>query len=388
MGRLLDADRAPRNPAEMGRAPLHEYARNLVEETGVTAMEPAHPLAAVGLDMLARAACRLRPDGAALTDAGAGAGGETWTFDDVNRMTATFGGWLHDFGLAPGARIVIVGVGRSGAILAILGAIGAGFEPIVVPPSLDARAIGDLANASGAVAIAGPTEFGALDGERLLFEAAALAQDVRIVATFGPGASDGALDLSPRVLARSSPGADHRDGAPSRPRIGFVSGSATPRAHFVAQSRLVERGLDLVRSMRFEPGVPILGLMGPASMGGLIGGPIAALLAGLELVQFGPFQAAGLAALLERRGRVHLLAPAAILPRLRHARLLDEGVLAGLLLVERIEDRLTTADVDAIGCQCQRLPAMPGESPPGAVEAGAGGPHVMGSDIRHARSAG
>jgi hypothetical protein len=340
----------------MGGAAVFDDARHVV--AGADMNGPANPLSSFSLDMLARGAARLRPQQPALADAGAGAGGEAWTFADLSRMATAFGNRLRDAGLPSGARLLVVGVARTGATVAIFGAIHAGFEPVIAPPHWPMQALAGLARACAAAAIAGPTAYGALDGEHLLFETAAATRDIRIVATFGPGTSDGAFDLSPRALARMTQSDDAREAAQdARPRIGFVDPVAPScRPKFLTQNRLVDNGFAIIEAMRAAAECPIVSLVGPTTMAGFVAGPLAAILAGLEFLQFGPVHASGLAALLERRGRVHLVAPARILPLLAEAGLCDAGALAGLVLIGA---DFADADLGGIGCPVLRLPAAP-----------------------------
>ena len=104
------------------------------------------------------------------------------------------------------------------------------------------------------------------------------------------------------------------------------------------QQTLVAAALDLVTRARIGMRLPIVATIAPVTFAGLVAGPVAALLAGAPLLLHGPFAAAGFTALLERAGPAHLVAPAAMLPALRRAGLLDAETLASLILVSRRDD--------------------------------------------------
>lgn len=288
--------------------------------------QTTHPLSAFGLDMLARGAARLRGDRVALSEAGPGATASELTYRDLDHLVAAFAARAAECGLRPGDRVVIVGAARAAVVAAILGALSAGVEPVVAPAHLTAGALAFLAQGTGAAGIFAPTLFGGLDMEPLLLEAAAAAPGVRIVGSLGPGVADGAIDFSPRGVGGTEAASRvMRRDAP--PRIGLVlrPEQKAPRATFIAQSALVAQGLDVVSALGLAADRPLVSTLSPASLAGLIAGPVAALLAGAPLVVFGPFDAAGLALLIDRSGPACLVAPAAAA-----GELIESGVCAGL----------------------------------------------------------
>lgn len=279
----------------------------------VLAEKASHPLAAFGLDMLARGAARLRGDRPAISEAGPAAAASALTYRDLDRLVVAFAARAIECGLKAGDRVVVLGATRIGAIVAILGSLAAGLEPVIAPAHFSAGALAFLAQSTGATAVFGPTLFGGLDAEQLLLEAAALAPDIRVVGSLGPGVGDGMIDFSQQGLGGGggSPARVHREEAP---RIGLAlrADQRAPRAAFLTQSAIVAQALDIVAAARMTADRTIVSTLSPASPAGLIAGPVAALLAGAPLVLFGPFDAAGLTLLVDRSAPCHLIAPEAV----------------------------------------------------------------------------
>ena len=272
---------------------------------------PSHPLAAFGLDMLARGAAHLRGDRKAIGEAGPGCSSGDFAYRDLDRLVVAFAARAIDCGLSQGDRVLVIGAARVGVVAAILGALSAGLEPVVAPAQFAAGALAFLAQSTGARAIFSPTLYGPLDMETIMLEAAADAPDVRLVGSLGPGAADGAIDFSPRALAADQSERPVRQG--ELPRVGFVQRTAAraPRTTFLTQNTLVLYGLDLVSALDLSAGKSVLSTLSPASVAGFVAGPVAALLAGAPLTLFGPFDAKGLAVLVERGKPGCLIAPGA-----------------------------------------------------------------------------
>lgn len=274
----------------------------------------AHPLASFGIDMLARGAARLRGDRPAIMEAGAGATEAAVSYRELDALVLAFSAQIAEAGLEPGHRILIVGAPRAAVLIAILGALGAGLEPVMAPVHTTSATLAFLAQTTAARAIVGPTAFAGLDGEKQLLETAACARDIRMVGALGPMAMDGATDLSPQALRSAYAPAPRAPRAGEPPRIGIVlrPQDGLPRATFLPQATVVAQALDVVSHLRLTADRPIVSTLSLASVGGLLAGPVAALLAGAPLALFAPFDAAGLSAVLERAGPCHLLAPEAV----------------------------------------------------------------------------
>jgi hypothetical protein len=313
-------------------------------------MSSDHPLAAFGLDTVARGAARLRADRVAILEAGPGASSTPTTYGEFDRLTLAFSAHARACGLIPGERVLIVGATRIGVAVAILGAIGAGLEPVIAPAHLSPATLAFLAQSTGAAAIVGPTRFGAFDAEKAMLEIAATAPGVRLVGSLGPGECDGAVDFSPAGLCDPVDANAFGAKPATPPRIGLVLApeQKAPRVVFVSQSEIVAIALNFASRLRLNAERPILSTLSPASLAGLATGPVAALLVGAPLNWFGPFEAQSFVAALEAAGPCHLIAPEAIAADLAAAGLIAPGRLESLSLSTRDGE----APPPAIGAAC------------------------------------
>ena len=296
-----------------------------------------HPLAAFGLDTVAHGAARLRADRVALAEAGRGAAAATTTYGELDRLTRAFSAQARACGLAPGERMLILGAPRICVAVAILGALGAGLEPVIAPAHYSTAALVYLAQSTDAAAIVGPTRFGDLDTESAMLETAATAPGIRLLGSLGPGAIDDAVDFSPSGLRdfmdMAPPNA--LTATPARIGLALAPDQKAPRVVFVAQCDIVAAALDFASRLRLNAEQPILSTLSPASFAGLAAGPVAALLVGAPLILFGPFEAEGFIAALDDAGPCHLVAPEAIAADLAAAGLIAPGRLESLSLAGR-----------------------------------------------------
>jgi hypothetical protein len=296
------------------------------------ALARRHPISNFSLDALTAGAAKLRPDRQALAEAGPGADPLALTYREFDRQVATLAQRFVELGLQPGERILLVTGARTACVVATIAAVRAGLEPVLAPIGLDATHLSAVAQGSGCVALAGPISYGGLNLEDILFEAAAASATIRLVATLGPGEADGAIDLTPSRLQADA------DLLPllapaQRPRIATLDRAR--QAIFHEQSALLAAGLAFVGKAELGAGLPLISTLAPASLAGLVTGPVASLLSGAPLTLFGPFDAASFLALLDRARLAHCVAPASILPDMADAGLLSTTVLASVVAVER-----------------------------------------------------
>jgi hypothetical protein len=190
-------------------------------------------------------------------------------------------------------------------VIAPIAALAAGLEPLLVRIGFGPAELVAIAAAANCTAIVGASSYAKIDLEEVLFETAARSETIRIVATLGPGAADGAIDLAPERLslrdAKPSVAADHR------PRIGTLSTQNQPIFH--EQGALLSAALEFVGKAEIGAGSRLLSTLAPASFASLVTGPIASLLSGAPLTLFGSFQAASLLALLDDIGPPHCVVP-------------------------------------------------------------------------------
>ncbi len=269
-----------------------------------------HPLGAYGLDMLARGAARLRGGRLAVAEHGEGAGDAPLIYRDLDALSAAFAARARECGLGTGDVALIVGANRISVIVAVLGALAAGVEPVLVPAHADAPALSFLARSTGAAALFALLDYDEADWESALFEAAASAPDVRVVGALAGEAGD-TIDFSLAALqGRDTTAPPAHATAPGL--IGFATLSPTlpPRVDRFQQSALVAEGLDLVAQLALSSETPILATLSPASRAGLVAGPIAALLSGAPLHLVGPFAGADFLAAVDALDGFCLVAPA------------------------------------------------------------------------------
>lgn len=284
-----------------------------------------HPLAAFGLDMLARGAARLRGERAAIAEAGEGVSNTALDYRRLDRVIAAFASRAAECGLRPGDRVVIVGAQRTGVVAAVFGALAAGVEPVVAPTHMGAGALAFLAQATGATALFAPSTFGALDLESVMLEAAADAPEIRFIGSLGPGEADGAIDFSPSGLADAAEAAQPTARRADPPRIGLVAqpDQKAPRVTFFAQGALVSQALEIVSALDLRPDRALISTLSAASLAGLVCGPAAALLSGAPLTLFGPYDGDGLSAILRGNAPATLVAPSSVADDLAASGLFD-----------------------------------------------------------------
>jgi hypothetical protein len=314
-----------------------------VEEKPVSeadALARKHPISVFSLDALTAGAAKLRPDRLALTEAGPGARAEALTYAQFDGQVRALAQHLLALGLAPGERVLIVTSPRTACVVAAIGALAAGLEPMLVPIGLDAGQLAAIGVAANCAAIAGPTSYGTLNMEETLFEAAAQSEMIRFVAILGPGEADDAIDLAPERL--QGDGASGPATSDLRPRIGTLDLQRRPVFH--EQSALLVAALDLVGQAEIAASSQLLSTLAPASFASLVTGPVASLLSGAPLTLFGPFETAAFVASLDKTAPSHAVVPASILPDLAQAGLLQARSIPTAIAVARDESAILPVD--------------------------------------------
>lgn len=285
--------------------------------------EGRDPFAPFSLDTLVAGAARLRPEAVAFAD-----DGETLTAAEAAARTAALARLLVEYGLRPGERLVLVGGASAALCIALAAGVRAGFDLALAPVDLDAASLAAYARAVGATGLVGASRYGDHDFGETCLAAAMDAPDVRLVASLGPDAMDGAADLSPAAIA---------DFAAARPDDGLARGKppGAPPAQFLTRRRdgavvahrqatLMAAGLDLVTRAKIGRPTPVLTTLPPVTFAGLVAGPVAALLAGSPLRLHGPFTAAGFV-----DACADLRDPHVVLPAAAGAAIVRSGLTAG-----------------------------------------------------------
>lgn len=290
------------------------------------------PLGSFNLDALVSGAMRLRSDRDAIGD---GATGEAvpLSFAEFDRRVGALAGFLLDLGLKPGERLLVAGGAATTSVVASIAALRAGLDVALAPLHLSGDDMLDFARASEAVALFADAAYGELAPAEEMLGVAAQAPQVRFVGSLG-GHVDGAVDADPEKLAVFALG----NAAEQTGETHILTRAEDGEVVVHRQRTLVAAALDLVTRAHFGMRLPIVTTIAPVTFAGLVAGPVAALLAGAPLFLHGPFATAGFTSLLERIRPAHLVAPAAMLPALRHAGLLTAETLASLVLISRCSE--------------------------------------------------
>jgi hypothetical protein len=298
-----------------------------------------------GLDALIAGSARLRPERAALADH-CEEGCAAIAFAELDFAIGAFVARLREFDLEPGARILLCCPPRAQSLIAVTAIIAAGFEPVLTPLGLPLHALIAAANATQAEALMAPARFANLDFEPTLLGVAAQCPSIRLLGALSPEPIDGAADFSlhglrakPRSLPASATLISENWTPGDRAMIGAADLSGAPV--FLAQGALLAAGLDLVRKTRRGGAAPILSLVSPGSFGGLIAGPLAALLSSATLHFLAPFRADAFLRLLDEIGPARLVAPKAILPDLARSGLLVNGALLSCTALSQPNDSVS-----------------------------------------------
>jgi AMP-binding enzyme len=310
----------------------------MVEEPALSkpdALSRKHPIAAFTLDALTVGAAKLRPDRIALAEAGPGASDAPLTYAELERQVRALAQHFAELRLAPDERILLLTGARTACVAAMIGVLAAGIEPVLARIGFGPAALAKVAAAANCAVIAGPTSYGEIRVEDILFETAARSEMLRLVATLGPGTADGAIDFNPATLRSDDP----RPSVPDkRARIGTLNFQGEPVFH--EQSALLAAALDLVGNAEIVVGSHLVSTLAPASFASLVAGPVASLLSGAPLTLFGPFQAAAFLALVDDIGANHCVVPGEILPTLERAGLLDDTAMSSVIAISRDDTAL------------------------------------------------
>ena len=288
----------------------------------------AHPLTQFGFDALVAGAARPRPGALAFIDHHDGAREDVSHADLYQRIGACMTK-LSAFDFRRGEKILICCAPGAQSFVALTAALAAGLDPVLAPPPLPMtrRAVAGAARALRVCALLSPAQFCGLDlGDAVR----AIARETASIKMIGAlhGALDDAADLTPETLARhAAPIVRLSDewNADERAQIGALN--EVGAIDFASQGALLAAALDLVRATRAGGEAPILSLMPPNSLGALIAGPLAALMAGAPLHYLAPFSSSRFVETLDALGPSRLVAPAVILPDLARAGLLSNGAL-------------------------------------------------------------
>lgn len=296
----------------------------------------AHPLTMFGFDALVAGAARLRPNRIAIRDVGAGEGDIDHA--ELDRKVDLFRSHLRHFEMQPGERVALACTPSAETLVALMGVIAAGLEPVLAPLGMSSEALAAGARAASAAALIAPASIGGESLEELLFGVAAQTPSIRLIATLGPGTIDGAADMSSAALAAAEPPPPPQERGAQNKKVTIGALSHAGELRFLEQGALLANGLGLVAKARVSGAAPLVSLVSPGSTAGLVAGPLASLLSGAPLHFIAPFDAAAFLAHLDMIGPARLVAPRSILPDLNAAGLLTNGALLSCIAIARADD--------------------------------------------------
>jgi acyl-CoA synthetase (AMP-forming)/AMP-acid ligase II len=318
------------------------------------------PFAHFSLDTLVSATARLRPDSPAFHDRT-----QTLSYGLLATQVAALARQLGDSGIKRGERILLTGGAEIAFLVAIVAALRGGNEPVLAPLDLAGADLAAYASELKVAAIIGPSHYGDFSPAETFLTTAASVATIRLVASYGPEAFDGAVDLSPAACRRYA--AAHPDNGLER----AAAAAAAParivtldRRHglkpfFHRQSTLVAAGLDFAARAKIGRETPILSTLPLTSFAGLVAGPFAALLSGAALHLHGPFDARDFLAACGRLAHPHLVAPLVVARDFLRAGVMHDLASATLVsrpaaerplqLPERLEAPCALVDLYAIG---------------------------------------
>jgi acyl-CoA synthetase (AMP-forming)/AMP-acid ligase II len=285
---------------------------------------------AATLSQLLRAGGAARPDYAIFARIGARAGDAVTALRvaAIDALADHYCARFRDADVSEGARILIRGAPEPRALAAIVGALRAGLNVMLAPAALEAASIADPTRRCDAAALAGPSEFASLQlGERL-FEAAAMAEKISLVALYGEGAA-GALALDAPLEEAGA--ADTLFVEPELLTIDVLDTASVCAP--LSQSQAADVARAFLARAGLRPGQAIASMISLGSPAGLVGGAFAPLIGGAHVVWQAPFAALRFVEALDASAPAHLLAPVGAVEALGAAGLLTPQRLASLTLV-------------------------------------------------------
>ncbi|MEH3144330.1 MAG: AMP-binding protein [Methylobacterium frigidaeris] len=283
----------------------------------------------------------------------------TWTYAAAREIVARLAAGLHRLGLPPGSPVGLCMAGIAEHHLTLLAIEQAGHVPCLLPVTWDEARLLDAVERAQVVAILTQGQIGSDRPAERLCRVAARYFPLRFLAAFGPHVPDGVIALDRVVLDHRGETGGTGEGtgiisfAPAVPEPGSrrgagdagvarLPGGTEPDWPFQALHRdgdaLNAAAAACLVPARIEPGERILSLLPPSDLKGLATGLAAALLTGAAFECHPVFDAAILAAALERPEPTHLVAPAWMEAGL--ARTSAPSRLRGITYVHRAPARL------------------------------------------------
>ncbi len=272
--------------------------------------EPAPAWASLNLTLLLAMQVAMQPQKPFLADSD----GRAWSFQEAEAAAAHLAGFFADLNIQPGERVALMAPHGPRALIAFLGALRAGLQPLIVPTTLPFADLVAVAAACRPAAIVAENPPGGGDALDAAMRLAAAQSSMRFVMGFGAGLPRGVVDLGQRIeqARRAGVAAQSDELLEATAMLAAQHGGGIATLEF---DPLISAGIDIARAARLRSADRLISPLPITDGVGLAAGLIAAVFSGAELAALDAPDTAGLRAALDTpRGR-HLVWPA------RHARL-------------------------------------------------------------------
>ncbi|MCU0885141.1 MAG: AMP-binding protein [Beijerinckiaceae bacterium] len=299
--------------------------------------KPEQDLDGIGLEALVSVAVATRPDHEVLReparrDIWSGVAGASLSHSGLDQRARRLASLLAMSRLPERSKALILAPMGSEQLIAILAALHAGLQPVLLPLSVGGQALQGLFDAAGPCVGIATSRCGDLAPSRMLRDAAARSFNARLVCGFGPDVPDGVVPLDNIIVSNT-----RLPDAPARLSpsglLGLVAETSTGTRQVMAEAELMAAAVALARVTRIGTDGRLLSTMMSPGFCALASGPYLALLSGAEYLPLGLFSLSALwAGLSDGRGTT-LVAPAGIEDALRAAGIAGHETVRNLLLV-------------------------------------------------------
>jgi len=301
--------------------------------------KPEPDLEGIGLEALVSVAIATQPDHdflrePARRDIWSGVAGLPLSFAGLDQRARRLASLLGMSRLPERSKALILAPMGSEQLIAILAALRAGLQPVLLPLSAGSHALQGLFDAAGPCVAIATCRCGDLEPARMLRDAAARSFNARLVCGFGPDVPDGVVPLDSIIVSNKRlPDAP----APASPPglLGLVAETGDGMRQTMLEAELVAASVALARVTRVGTDERVLSTMMNPSFCALASGPYLALLSGAEYLPLGLFSLSALWAGLSDGRATTLVAPAGIEGALRAAGIVGHETVRNLLLVHR-----------------------------------------------------
>ena len=273
----------------------------MVEAAEVTPPSAAHssdPLSGLGVGALLDGAARLRPLRPAMADRT----GEI-SYADADLRVSRLASQIAGLQPPGGGPLLLAGGASVTTILLVFAALRAGLDIALAPAYLDPLEFQAFARDMAPELLVADSAALDMIGENGVLSLAADMPSIRLVCATAP--IDGGVWLDAERQVES--------GTP-RPARAARLFFPTPEgaAQRCSEADLLSAALDVATSANIGGGEHIVSTLSPASIAGLVAGPLAALLSGASITLQSPFEASPFRAEIAARAPCHIVVPAAL----------------------------------------------------------------------------